>query len=256
MCFIMDVITSDKNTLREFAKFREKKHRDAEGKYLIEGYRNVKDSIEHLIKPKLLMSNTAYERFGAAFAGCSITVCNDFAFSKACDTVSSQGILCIAEKPVYQPDYAADKVLVLDKVRDPGNMGTIIRTALATGFKDIYCIDCVDFYNPKVVRSAMSAASRVRLFDAEQSIFLTLKSHDYTVICADMHGESVFELFEPIKRACLVIGNEANGVGDETFAIADRTISLPMEAGESLNAGVSAAVLMYMITYGTKNLIR
>ena len=140
----------------------------------------------------------------------------------------------------------------MDRVRDPGNMGTIIRTALAVGFKDIYCRDCVDFYNPKVVRSAMSAVSRVNAFEVDEQILSRLKSYGYTVLCADMDGDSIFEYNIKSDKVCLVLGNEANGVDDEVLALSDTVVSLPMQEAESLNVGVCASVMMYQLRYAKK----
>ena len=252
MCFIMIITSLDNNTIKTFARLKEKKYRVSEKAYLIEGYRSVKDSLPFAINPKLLFSQSAYEKFSQEFIGISCAVCADNVFGKICDTVSTQGVICIADKNLASPDFVSEKALLLDRVRDPGNMGTIIRTALATGFKDIYCVDCVDVYNPKVVRSAMSAVSRVRLYETDSSVISSLKDNGYRVICADMDGENVFSISENFDKICLAIGNEANGLSEELFALADKTVSLPMEEGESLNAGVSASVLMYMFSFGLK----
>ena len=252
MCFIMIITSLDNNTIKTFARLKEKKYRDNENSYLIEGYRSVKDSIAFAINPRLLFAQSAYEKFAQEFDGVPCVVCADNVFSKISDTVTTQGVICIADKNLSIPTFTGKKALLLDRVRDPGNMGTIIRTALATGFKDIYCVDCVDVYNPKVVRSAMSAVSRVQLYETDSSIISSLKDNGYRVICADMDGENIFSISENFDKICLAIGNEANGLSDELFALADKTVSLPMEDGESLNAGVSAAVLMYMFSFGLK----
>ncbi len=247
------VITSiENNTIKSFSRLKDKKFRDEEKAYLIEGYRSVKDSVRFVQNPKLLFSESAFEKFGEEFVSYESIVCSDKVFSKISDTVSSQGVICRAEKREDNADYKCDKALFLDRVRDPGNMGTIIRTALASGFNDIYCYDCVDAFNPKVVRSAMSAVSRVRLFEANLATVSTIKEHGYKLLCADMDGENVFSLNDKFDKICIAIGNEANGISNEVFSVADKTISLPMLAGESLNAGVSASILMYMFSFGLK----
>ena len=150
------------------------------------------------------------------------------------------------------PDFACDRALFLDRVRDPGNMGTIIRTALAVGFNDIYCRDCVDVYNPKVVRSAMSAVSRVNTYEVDEQFLSSLKENGYTVLCADMQGESIFEYNITSEKLCLVLGNEANGVDDSVLLQSDTVISLPMQEAESLNVGVCASVMMYQLRYAKR----
>jgi TrmH family RNA methyltransferase len=248
----MLITSKDNLQIKEAAALKDKKARFEQSRYLIEGYRCVKDSLQHLNNPTIFLSETAYARFNGEFDGYELLVCTDKVFSKITDTDNSQGVVCIADIPKKTPDYQSKYALFLDRVRDPGNMGTIIRTALAVGFNDIYCYDCVDAYNPKVVRSAMSAISRVNLFDLGADELSTLKQNGYTVFCADMNGKSVFSESLNADKICLVIGNEANGVLDEIAQYSDEIISLPMNGVESLNAAVSASVLMYQIVFGTK----
>lgn len=247
------VITSiDNPKLKSIRALKEKKYRDEYGKYVIEGYRIVKDSLPYLTGAELVVSKSAYEKYSNEFPDYDFVVVNDNLFVKLCDTENTQGIICVVDKKSVVPDYKNRFALFLDRIRDPGNMGTIIRTALATGFTNVYCYDCVDFYNPKVVRSAMSALSRVNVFKSEENVLETLKDNGYTVFAADMGGESVFGHEKTYQKACLCIGNEANGLSDGVIAMSDEVLCLPMLSGESLNAGVSASILMYQLAFGLK----
>ena len=248
----MLITSKDNLQIKEAAALKDKKARLDQSRYLIEGYRCVKDSLRYLNNPTIFMSETAYSRYAGEFDGFKLLVCADKVFSKITDTDNSQGVVCVADITKKSPDYENRYALFLDRVRDPGNLGTIIRTALAVGFNDIYCYDCVDAYNPKVVRSAMSAISRVNLFDSGLDELYALKQNGYKVFCADMNGKSVFSEKVKSDKICLVIGNEANGVLDEITEISDEIVSLPMNGVESLNAAVSASVLMYQIVFGTK----
>ncbi len=242
------IITSLENSIvKSIGKLKDKKYRDESGKYLIEGYRSVKDSLPYLEEYSLILSESAVEKFGNEFE--KFTVVSDIIIKKISDTPQTQGVLCIAKKPYNAPKFLHTYALFLDRIRDPGNMGTIIRTALATGFTDIYCCDCVDVYNPKVVRSAMSAVSRVKIFDVDELFVDKLKTNGYKLVCADMDGESIFTSDFSNQKIALVIGNEANGVSDYLREISDKIISLPMEETESLNAGVCASIMMYQIKY-------
>ena len=247
------VITSiDNPKLKSIRALKEKKYRDEYGKYCIEGYRIIKDSLPYLTGAELVVSESLYEKYRNEFSGNDFIIVSDNVFVKLCDTENTQGIICIADKKTSIPDFKSRFALFLDRIRDPGNMGTIIRTALATGFTDIYCYDCVDFYNPKVVRSAMSALSRVNVFKSEAKILEELKNNGYTVFAADMNGDNVFERVKSFDKACLCVGNEANGLSDNTITMSDDVLCLPMLSGESLNAGVSASVLMYQLAFGLK----
>lgn len=247
------IITSlDNATVKSVAKLRNKKYRDEQGKYLIEGLRSVKDSFPYLSEPLLVFSESGFAQYGDGFENCEKIVCTDTVFNKIADTENSQGIICVAKKQSVMPNFACDRALFLDRVRDPGNMGTIIRTALAVGFNDIYCRDCVDVYNPKVVRSAMSAVSRVNTYEVDEQFLSSLKENGYTVLCADMQGESIFEYNITSEKVCLVLGNEANGVDDSVLLQSDTVISLPMQEAESLNVGVCASVMMYQLRYAKR----
>ena len=124
-------------------------------------------------------------------------------------------------------------------------MGAIIRTAAAAGYDGVLLADCADAYNPKAVRASMGGIFKVKLFVGGRAELLAL--NDKPIIVADMDGENAFI---PKERGelCLVIGNEGRGVSEEIRRLANETVSIPMENGmESLNAAVSAGVLMYAL---------
>lgn len=247
------VITSvDNQKIKTIRALKEKKYRDELGKYHIEGYRVVKDSLDYLSEPELIFSESSFNKYADEFPGRPHIVVADGVFAKLCNTENNQGVICVANIKKATPDYSAEYALFLDRIRDPGNMGTIIRTALATGFIDVYCYDCVDCYNPKVVRSAMSAISRVNIFKSDESTLTQLKENGYTIISADMGGANAFKYEKKLKKVCLCIGNEANGLSDNVITVSDEVLCLPMLSGESLNAGVSASVLMYLLAFGNK----
>lgn len=244
------VITSfDNNTIKKISRLRDKRYRDEEEAYIIEGLRAVRDSLPYLVLPKLVFSESAYARLSGEFSAEDAIVCSDAVFARLSQTENSQGVIAVAKKRVPEKLYGSDRALFLDRIRDPGNLGTIIRSALATGFTDIYLYDCVDAYNPKVVRSAVSAISRLNLFEADETDVAELKKRGYAFVCADMGGENFFETRFP-EKICLCIGNEANGISDAVLTQADSVVSLPMENGESLNAGVCASIMTYVLRYG------
>lgn len=229
-------------------RLKDKKERERAGRYLIEGYRAVRDSLPYVKNPRLLIGESAYPALEKEFSSWDIAVCSDRILSAAGDTATAQGILMSAEIPSPEKTYAAERALLLDRVRDPGNMGTIIRTALAAGFDDIYCLNCADAYNPKVVRSAMSALARVNILVCDDGEAERIKAHGYTLVAADMDGKNVFSGNFSQKKLCLAIGNEANGLDKSIITMSDIVLSIPMKAGESLNAAVSASILMYQLS--------
>ncbi len=189
------------------------------------------------------------ENLGASLNGVEVLTVSESVYKSVSDEVSPQGVLAVIKMPDLSPVKTEGKCLLLDGVSDPGNMGTIIRTAAAAGFTQIYCINTVDPFSPKAVRSSMSGIFKVKIHLGERDDIL--KSIGTPIVVADMDGENAYD-FIPPKNYCLVIGNEANGVSDYIKNKADYTVSIPMQNGvESLNAGVSCGILMYLI--GAKN---
>ena len=145
------------------------------------------------------------------------------------------------------------KLLVLDNLRDPGNLGTIIRTAEAAGMSGILLSEgCVDITNPKVVRSTMGAIFRVPFVRcevlADELLRLKESYYGFTVYATALNGSVVFTENKYYGRCAIVIGNESNGVSPEVLAASDKKIRIPMAGKvESLNAAVAAAIVMYEI---------
>ena len=161
-----------------------------------------------------------------------------------CLSLSSVLSLKIPEKTLCAP---TGKSLLLDGVADPGNVGAIIRTANAAGYEEIYLTeDCADPYAPKSVRASMSGVFFTKLFRAKRLEILSILA-ETPIVVADMGGENVFQ-FQAPEHFALAIGNEANGISKETFERAAHTVKIPMQATqESLNAAVSAGIIMYVL---------
>ena len=189
-----------------------------------------------------------------AFKGENFELVSDSVFKKISDTVTPQGIMAIVEKNAYTLDDIIENVnnnitqkgrscvVVLDRLQDPGNLGTIVRTGEGAGISGIIMSSgCADIYNPKVIRSTMGSIFRVPftvVSDLPEAIE-TLIENSITTYAAHLKG--VFE-----KNVALLIGNEAKGLSDEVSGKADRLIKIPMEGKvESLNAAIATAILMY-----------
>lgn len=244
----MEVITSFNNAfVKRIAKLAQKKYRDECGEFLVEGYRNVSDTAGFAPKSvhAVILSLSAYETYGQEFKDFNVTVVSDAVMQKMSATETSQGVLSVnAQKKSETP--TGSKCILLDRVRDPGNVGTVLRTALAAGY-DVILNNCADLYSPKVVRSAMSAVLKCRIaFDMSVS---DIKALGYDVIVADMGGTSVFDAPSKSGKYCIVIGNEADGVSREIKDSADSVLSIPQKGIESLNAAVAAGIMMYALGY-------
>ena len=166
------------------------------------------------------------------------------------DTKNSQGILAVVRQKKYT-ELPGDFFLILDTLQDPGNMGTIFRTAEAAGVDGILMNrDCVDVYSPKVVRATMGAMFRMPFMVSDDlpAEIRRMKSEGVQVYAAHLRGTKNHWDFDYRQPTAFMIGNEGNGLQDEIAALADTYLRIPMMGHtESLNAGVAASVLMYEV---------
>ena len=249
----MDIITSsDNNVIKQARRLLEKKYRKEVGHFLLEGPKQISDAISGgFVFDKLFIEQNQEQKFADIVSKCDaqIYVTSKNVLDSLCDTQTPQGIVAELVLPVVKPyKYkSGDKLLILDRISDPGNMGTIIRTAKATGFEHIFAINCVDAYSPKVVRSSSGVILSSNVYPVDQdSIINYCKKHNIEILVADMNGQNVLD-YQPSGDYAIVVGNEGHGVSEE-FEKAGKAIRLPMKSGvESLNAGVSASVLMYVL---------
>ena len=237
----MTIINSTSNKqVQLLKKLAQKKYRQQYGLYLAEGARLVCDAIRLGAKvEQIYQSQSAYEKSPLENA----VVLSDKVFETICDTVNTQGVLATIK--VEQKPFSNGNCLILDAVADPGNVGTLLRTAAATGFYDVFLCNCADVYSSKVVRSAMSAHFLLNFHVVDlPTAFQMVKG--MSVYCADMNGQNVFQttFVEPFA---IVLGNEANGVSQFSKDNSTEIVSLPMENQfESLNVSVAGGVLMYL----------
>ena len=178
---------------------------------------------------------------------------SDPVFDKISDTVQPQGILAIVKRSEHSMEKMIEKLnpflIILDQIQDPGNLGTIFRTAEAAGVDGIVMsFDSVDIYNPKTIRSTMGAIFRLPFYVTRdmKATLSFMKSQNITIYAAHLDGAKDY-VQENYQKGCgILIGNEGNGLREEIAAMADAMIKIPMESqAESLNAGVAAAILMY-----------
>ena len=173
-------------------------------------------------------------------------------FSGITDVTNPQGILAVIGKntDVNEIDYNQNLFLVLDNIQDPGNMGTILRTADSINLKQIIVSKgTADCYNPKVVRSTMGAIFRVKVIECEdlKKVVKEMKKRKIKVYATDLQTDkSIYDV--DYKKSAIVIGNEANGVSKELLEIADEKIRIPMIGKtESLNAAVATGIILYEV---------
>ncbi|MFI3231145.1 MAG: RNA methyltransferase [bacterium] len=267
------VITSEKNQLiKDVIKLKNKKERDKTGLFFIEGERftdellnNKNLNIDCLeIIDKVFMSNHYYDniylKYNTNLSKLNslnpnkFILVNDSIFNKISDTVNPQGILTVCKKLDSAIDdyYLSNKdnlFIVLDRITDPGNLGTIIRTSEALGVGAIFLSkNCVDLYNSKVLRATMGAIFHINIFlECNIDDLLTnFKNNNINIVCADLKGTKNPAEVDFTTNTAILIGNEANGVLEKYSKQSNFLVKIPMFGYvESLNASISSSILIY-----------
>lgn len=250
------VITSTSNEqIKKLIQLKEKsKVRKTTGTFTVEGKKMfVEIPAEDLVS--VYVSETFLKENGELVKDKKYQIVSDQVFKKISDTVTPQGIVAVVKQKSYSIDYIIEKrnkekscIVVLDRLQDPGNMGTIVRTGEAAGISGIIMSkDSADIYNPKVIRSTMGSIFRVpfSIVDDLAAAVDTLKDNGITTYAAHLKGE-LYNSGSLTNDCALLIGNEARGLSGEISTKADKLIKIPMHGKvESLNAAVATAILMY-----------
>ena len=254
----MQVISSKDNELiKRIKKLKDKKYRDENNEYIIEGVKLIEEAVQEKAKIKKVIicddTTRTYEiptNVMLEIAKYECVYVTDKIFSSITQVINPQGVMAIIEKNTenQEIDYSEDIIVALDNVQDPGNLGTILRTVDSIGLKQIIVTkDTVDAFNSKVVRSTMGAIFRVKIIetsDLVQSIKEMRKHHFKLMVTSLQTENSIYDI--EFNKKIIVIGNESNGVSKEIQDMADEKAKIPMLGKtESLNASVAAGVVMY-----------
>lgn len=229
--------STNNNLIKTVRKLSTKKNRDKYGIYIIETKKMIDEAIQNnqLIKEILIREdvNQIYK---------NANIVEKDIFHSLSSLVTPDGYMAILQKKENSHILENENILILDKIQDPGNLGTLIRSAEAFGFNTIMSIDSVDFYNEKVLRSTMGSIFRLNLVEAKYEDLSKLVNHK--ILIADMNGID-FRDVNNLDNVAIVVGNEGNGISDEIKKYEHLTIKIPMQGKiESLNAGVSGSILM------------
>lgn len=249
-----EVISSlDNPMVKQARSLNDKKFRRYYGKFLIDGEKLVNEAVCGALEVDKIFVDAGkignFEYILNNFEGKVVPVTSKVMASIS-ENVTPQGIIAeVFMNPMgeFNPEKN-EPFLILDRIQDPGNLGTIIRTAAATGYETIVLIDTADAFSPKVIRSSSGGIFYLDIYRmTEEEVINYCKENDVEMLVADMNGVNIFNANITNQNYALVIGNEGHGVSDN-FKEVGRRISLPMKSQmESLNAGVSASVLMYVL---------
>ncbi len=245
----MESLTSLKNPrVRQWAALKDRRERREQGCFLVEGRRSVTDALASPFPLKALLVTDPQDPF--IRPGLPVFQLPEHVMAHVCDTRSPQGVAAVMGMRDTRAEGA--RLVILDGLQDPGNVGTILRTADAAGLDGlILSADCADPFSPKVLRATMGSVFHLPVEIAENlpDRLRALQSDGWVVFSSQLDGMPFREgAFPPPDRWCLVIGNEGNGVRESIRCLADRRVCLPMRGrAESLNAGVAAGIMMYML---------
>jgi RNA methyltransferase, TrmH family len=227
--------------LQDHAKTRRK-----EGQIVLEGVRLVRDACQQGYRPDFILSTAEADTTFLAAYGIEPLLVSNEVMKAASDTQQPQGIIGVFPMPDASLPSDARRVVILDSIRDPGNLGTILRTAGAAGVHAVLLSPtCVDAYNPKALRGGMGAHFRVPLAQAGWE-HIAAYCYNKKVYLADSDGDLRYDEADWGTAWALIIGGEAQGAGDEGLALAQQHLYIPMAAAtESLNAAVAASVMLF-----------
>lgn len=251
-------ITSKENQLiKRIIKLKEKKYRKEYNEYIIEGVKIVEEAIEEKAKIKQIIisedainSELVQKHLKEKLQKIDYIQVPSNIFKLISEVEKPQGVLAVIEKENGGEyiDYNQDIILALDDLQDPGNLGTIIRTADSVGLNQILISKgTTDPYNSKVIRSTMGAIFRVKIVECEdlKQTLKRLQENNFKVMVTDLGTDkSIYDI--KLQKNVIVIGNEANGVSKEIKKIADTKAIIPMFGKtESLNASIATGVILY-----------
>lgn len=258
------MITSVTNTrMKEVAALIQKaKERRETGLFVVEGSRMFEEIPDAMLK-QVLVSETYLQKYGATekLQRSSYEVISDEVAGKLSDTKTPQGILAVVRQKKYELVdmlHSNPMLLLLEDIQDPGNLGTMMRAGEGAGITGIVMTrNTVDLYNPKTIRSTMGSIFRVPFLytNSLSDIVKELKENQISIYAAHLKGTKSYDQYQLTKGSAFMIGNEGNGLQENTACLADGYMKIPMLGEvESLNAGVAASLLLYEAARQRRNL--
>ena len=252
------MITSNSNAqVKRLLQLQKKsKARNEEKVFLVEGLRMFLEVPAERVE-KVYISESLYNKKKQELnlEKFSVEILSDSVFQYVSDTKTPQGILCIVEQKKYNMEELLNienpHFMVLDNLQDPGNLGTIVRTAEGAGVDAVFLSkESVDIYNPKTIRSTMGSIYRMPVIYVDDLLELlsTFRQKGIKSYAAHLEGENSYDKEDYQSGTAILIGNEGNGLRDEISAAADIWVQIPMQGKvESLNAAIAASILMFEV---------
>lgn len=244
-----------RNELKYYSSLSQKKFRESELKFIVEGLKNVEEGLDSHYDCEIVLTTFEFAELHKNFLSdvkrkkIRIEILRSQDFIRISETKSPQGIAAVFRyaKLKFYPDKTESNVLVyLDNISDPGNLGTIIRTCDWFGINEILISKfSVDYLNPKAIRASMGSIFHLYIFEeVEPALLDDLKLNNYKIICSDLDGKNIYDYKFPDKIV-LVFSNEATGPTELVKTIADDVITIPKYGNaESLNVAIASGIIL------------
>lgn len=252
---MISIESKDNSLFKETKKLKERRNRNKEGKYIIEGFRLIQEAFKAKMDVEYIMVseealNKVHEYLGEFNEEDYKTyILSNNLLPQLTSTENPQGIVAVVRNKEASKEVLGDFYLLCDKVQDPGNLGTIIRTAHAAGVNGIILTKgTVDIYNDKVIRSTMGSLFYIPIIhdDEEYTFLKKLKGNGFSLVSTSLEESRDFFLEDLSGKVILTVGNEGNGVSKEVFDLSDKKVKIPMPGGaESLNVSVATSIILF-----------
>ena len=245
--------SKDNNLFKNIKKLKEKRYRIRENKFLLEGFRIIEEAIKAKADIEYILINKEIEskidNLETYKEYSKVVFLSRNLFIQMSDTESSQGIMAVVKNKERDKNIEGSFFVVCDKVQDPGNLGTIIRTSHAAGVEGIILTKgTADIYNEKTIRSTMGSIFYIPIYydDENFSIIKALKEKGVSLVATSLEeSRNFFE--EDLKgKIMLAVGNEGNGISEEVFSLSEKKVKIPMPGeAESLNVAVATSIILF-----------
>ncbi|MDD2445915.1 MAG: RNA methyltransferase [Clostridia bacterium] len=247
----MKIITSLQN---ELIKDLKKQKANNKGLLFLDGAKLIEEAINSYFKPKIILLNETqtlvYQNYNflKKVNPELIILVNKKIIDAFTEVKTSQGIIGVFFNKRVELNSPNGNFLVLDNLQDAGNVGTLLRSALGAGFKDVYLLNCASASNIKTIRSSMGAVFKLDIYEIDTQTFIEVyKKTHYPLYGTDMKGKSIYNF--NFQTPCgVVLGNEGQGISEELKEILTDTLTIPIDANlESLNVGVAGSIIIFQI---------
>lgn len=258
---IIEIESKENKKIKELNKLKLKKYRQQRGEFIVENWKIILDASSARVYPKEIFVTKYFldknkKELEDVFANQeNIFLVGENVFKKLSSLDSPQGIMAVYGKREMFLDFDKD-IVYLNGINDPGNLGTILRSALAFGLKNVVLDEkCVDIYNSKNIQAAKDAIFKLNIaWDKEREIFKKIKKNNYSIYATNVEkGNNLRGIFEAPEKRCIILGSESQGADLELEKEADKLINIKTTSEiESLNVAISAGVIFYELFQGSE----